>query len=69
MSYLSSIPVLTIIKDIKGCRSIYKAMHLSEQYPNSLQKWMNEISDKIDPNFFRTTQYMILHINLRKIQN
>lgn len=46
--------VLSIInKDKKGCHSIYKAMQPVGQYPNSLQKWTNEIADKTEPNFFQ----------------
>lgn len=55
INYFIHIPqsLVLINKDKKGCRSIYTAMQTEGHYPNSLQKWKNELADITEIDFFQ----------------
>ena len=64
LSYYTHIPqtLVLIIKNKKGCRSIYKAMQDEGHFPNSLQKWQDELRFITEPDFFeRNSIYDIIY--------
>jgi hypothetical protein len=63
-NYIIHIPhsLILLNKDKKGCRSIYKAMQNINQYPNSLQKWKDNLTAFSDLSFFQNNSiYDMVH--------